>query len=88
MRYNEAKQREEEKKAIDLDLFIRAYQVKSQPGMDKAIGRFAELGMGEGTADRIKAEMLKKGMTVSEREFYNLPRKGKVRQFDVMELAR
>jgi len=85
MRYNKGVRDRKEKEAIDA--FIRAYQMKHEAGMNKAIERFAKLGMGEGTGARIREEMLKKDLTPSERAFMNLPRKDKARELELMEFA-
>ena len=41
--------------------------------------------MGKGTGARIREEMIKKGMTKSERTFEALSKKGKGRELDIMD---
>ena len=83
--YNKRRQCDEETQAIDD--FIRAHAANDEKSIDRAIQRFAELGMGEGTGARIREEMLKKGLTPSERAFLNLGRKGKARELELLEFA-
>mgnify|MGYP001568125886 FL=1 len=85
MTYREGKQRKDEQDAIDA--FIKADKEGDDKALDKAIERFAELGMGRGTGKRIKEEMSKKETEKSMRTFESLSRKGKARQLDVLDFV-
>ena len=85
IRYKEAKQRFDEKAAIDA--YIKADKSGDQKALDKAIDRFIGLGMGAGTGARVKEEMQKKEMTKSERTFEALSKKGKAREMNIFEFA-
>ena len=82
MRYNERQQRDAEKDAIDA--FIKVWGKADEAAIDKATDRLAELGV---TSQRIKEEMMKKGMTRTERAFRNLPRRGKYRNLDLLDFG-